>query len=144
MKCPQCSYHSFEFLDICKKCQADLSAHKSKYRIIGFIPAAISRKFEAKPRVNLIDDEETIAQGREVGISGGQTAQHSFSTATGSEPDRHQPVNDASLLEQFGVSSMPVFFDDKVDIEQPFSIDSEILPPEMGLTKSPTEKGEEH
>ena len=35
MKCPKCGYHSFEYLDTCKKCGTGLNEHKAKYNIRG-------------------------------------------------------------------------------------------------------------
>jgi hypothetical protein len=142
MKCPKCGYHSFEFLDICKKCQADLSAHKSKYRINGFMPAPFSRKIETKHQVNLNDDEEAIAPSGEAGPSRAPLARQGLSTEIDIEPDLKKAVNGASLPEQFGGSSIPIFLDDdaKIDIEQPFSIDSERLPADMVPPKSTTEQ----
>lgn len=40
MKCPKCRYVSFEYLDECKKCGRDLTAHKKEFNI--YIPRAAS------------------------------------------------------------------------------------------------------
>lgn len=41
MKCPKCSYTSFDYLDECKKCGKDLTEHKEKYNIRSLMfPAA--------------------------------------------------------------------------------------------------------
>jgi hypothetical protein len=37
MKCPKCGYHSFDHLDICKKCGHNLAGHKAKFNLRGFI-----------------------------------------------------------------------------------------------------------
>jgi hypothetical protein len=37
MKCPKCGYHSFEYLDTCKKCQANLNAFKTTHKIVPVI-----------------------------------------------------------------------------------------------------------
>jgi hypothetical protein len=37
MKCPKCGYNSFEFLDQCKKCQADLGPHKTSCAILSIL-----------------------------------------------------------------------------------------------------------
>lgn len=44
MKCPKCGYNSFEFLDICKKCNSDLTAFKQTHGIRAIVipPAAIT------------------------------------------------------------------------------------------------------
>lgn len=41
MKCPKCGYHSFESLDTCKKCQANLSAFKTTHNIVPVITARV-------------------------------------------------------------------------------------------------------
>lgn len=37
MKCPKCGYNSFEYLDTCKKCSADLTSFKASNKIIPLI-----------------------------------------------------------------------------------------------------------
>jgi len=37
MKCPKCGYHSFDYLDRCKKCDNDLSSFKSKFNLRSLI-----------------------------------------------------------------------------------------------------------
>jgi hypothetical protein len=36
MKCPKCGYHSFDYLDNCRKCGQDLNGHKTKFNLHGF------------------------------------------------------------------------------------------------------------
>ena len=33
MKCPKCGYNSFDYLDSCKKCNKDLTEHKTRFNI---------------------------------------------------------------------------------------------------------------
>lgn len=61
MKCPKCGYHSFEYLERCRKCGNDLAAFKSKFNLRSLIfpkrqngaaaPTATSENFvfEAEP-----------------------------------------------------------------------------------------------
>lgn len=61
MKCPKCGYHSFEYLERCRKCGNDLAAFKSKFNLRSLIfpkrqsgavaPAATGENFafEAEP-----------------------------------------------------------------------------------------------
>ena len=37
MKCPKCGYHSFEYLERCRKCGNDLAAFKSKFNLRSLI-----------------------------------------------------------------------------------------------------------
>ena len=49
MKCPKCGYHSFEFLDECKKCKADLTAFKATHKIAAVILPATAPPAAATP-----------------------------------------------------------------------------------------------
>ncbi|MDD2336834.1 MAG: hypothetical protein PHD01_09695 [Geobacteraceae bacterium] len=42
MKCPKCGYNSFEFLDACKKCGAELGSFKKTHRISTVIRRAVA------------------------------------------------------------------------------------------------------
>lgn len=65
MKCPKCGYHSFEYLERCRKCGNDLAAFKSKFNLRSLIfpkrqngaaaPAATSESFafEAEPSASV-------------------------------------------------------------------------------------------
>ncbi|MEJ2698472.1 MAG: RDD family protein [Desulfuromonadales bacterium] len=33
MKCPKCGYHSFDYLESCKKCGGDLTEHKTRFKL---------------------------------------------------------------------------------------------------------------
>jgi hypothetical protein len=41
MKCPHCSYVSFEYLDTCRKCSKDLTTHKGQYGIEFLEPVSL-------------------------------------------------------------------------------------------------------
>lgn len=55
MKCPKCGYNSFEFLDACKKCRADLTAFKQSLGIRTLLhpaeekPAAVPPEAAGEP-----------------------------------------------------------------------------------------------
>lgn len=40
MRCPECGFHSFDYLDHCKKCGIDLTACKQRLRLSGPQPVA--------------------------------------------------------------------------------------------------------
>ncbi len=46
MKCPKCKYNTFEFLDSCKKCGADLRSFKES---LGIRPIILSSRRESPP-----------------------------------------------------------------------------------------------
>lgn len=37
MRCPKCGFHSFDYLDNCKKCGVDLTEQKLRFRFQGFV-----------------------------------------------------------------------------------------------------------
>ena len=41
MRCPQCGFHSFDYLDNCKKCGIDLTACKQRLGLSGHLPTAL-------------------------------------------------------------------------------------------------------
>jgi hypothetical protein len=50
MKCPKCGYNSFEHLSACKKCHADLAAHKDSLGIRALVlPAFLQQAAPAPP-----------------------------------------------------------------------------------------------
>lgn len=73
MKCPKCSYNSFEYLDSCKKCGTNLSAHKESFRI----------------RPLLLHHEERRAMAGAPGQSFAATA--TAPTAERPAPEEHKP-----------------------------------------------------
>ena len=65
MKCPKCGDHSFDHLDSCKKCNSDMTEHKEKFNLRGFLfpgqksetaPAPASVTFEEIEDVEQPDD----------------------------------------------------------------------------------------
>lgn len=39
MRCPKCGYHSFDYLDNCKKCGSDLTEQKLRCKFQGYVAA---------------------------------------------------------------------------------------------------------
>ena len=62
MKCPKCGYHSFEFLDACKKCKADLTAFKTTHKITAVILPATAPVLAAQTPANLAKSPATNSQ----------------------------------------------------------------------------------
>ena len=50
MRCPKCGFHSFDYLDSCKKCGGDLTELKLRFKFQGYVaPAAASAEVAASP-----------------------------------------------------------------------------------------------
>jgi hypothetical protein len=56
MKCPKCGYNSFEFLDACKKCGAELGSFKKTHRI-----STVIRRATAVPMGAAVEAAPTVA-----------------------------------------------------------------------------------
>lgn len=117
MKCPKCSYHSFDHLDICKKCGQDLAEHKAKFNLRGFFSAGMTRVSEPEPVVDERNEElDQPADG---------TVDFSF-----------------DFLEEEGLTEEPAESialgddDQAVNIDQPFGADSETIPADTPASDS--------
>lgn len=99
MKCPKCGYNSFDHLDNCKKCDADLTEQKTKFNIRGFYAAG--QATAAAPVV---------------------------AEAAGAEPEDNGAVDFGfDFLEEEEETTAPAD-DENVSIDQPFGADSESVP----------------
>jgi hypothetical protein len=111
MKCPKCGYHSFEHLDSCKKCGQGLAEHKTKFKLWGFcVPGqkAVAAEPTPVPDENLAEEQPADDRSRCFGFNLAKEQEDPFEALTGGLP-----------------------LDDKgpaINIYQPFSVDSEILP----------------
>jgi hypothetical protein len=103
MKCPKCGYHSFDHLDNCRKCSADLTEHKVKFNLRGFF--APWQAAQTEPEATAVEDSEKAE------VSSEETADLGF--------DFLEEGEDATSLGN-----------DKedVNIDQPFGADSETIP----------------
>jgi len=74
MKCPKCGYNSFEFLNACKKCGADLSSFKKTHRISAVLCPAVAGAAEAPLQtIPLVaesapDQQENIPASFDLGV----------------------------------------------------------------------------
>ncbi|MDT8440685.1 MAG: hypothetical protein RQ723_03375 [Desulfuromonadales bacterium] len=120
MKCPKCGYNSFESLDSCKKCSADLSEHKTRFGLRGFLapgqqtPAAVAA----------VEDELAAGAGKPVADFGfdfldEETPPTTDAAATGASSGA------ADADEGFSLE------DDSFSLDQPFGVDAENIPAEQ-------------
>ena len=117
MKCPKCSYHSFDHLDICKKCGQDLAGHKAKFNLRGFNSPGELVVSEPEPVVDESNEElDPPADG---------TVDFGF-----------------DFLEEEGLTGEPADSitlgddDQAVNIDQPFGADSETIPADTPASDS--------
>jgi len=115
MKCPKCSYHSFDHLDICKKCGQDLAEHKAKFNLSGFFSAGMSSAITtgvSEPEPVVDENNEELDQPAD------GTVDFGFDFLEEEEGLAGEPAESIALG------------DDKqaVNIDQPFGADSETIP----------------
>ena len=103
MKCPKCGYHSFDHLDNCRKCSADLTEHKVKFNLRGFF--ALGKTAQTEPEATAVGDSEKAE------VSSEETADFGFDFLEEDE-DTTSLGNDKK----------------DVNIDQPFGADSETVP----------------
>lgn len=113
MRCPKCGYHSFDFLENCKKCGQGLAEHKSRFKLQGFIaPASIITSTQA-PTTDQTAPSQTTSLPEDDRIDFG----FDFLEQEEEEPVPSRPKTDE--YESFELS-----------LDQPFDIDKEQLPSE--------------
>lgn len=129
MRCPKCGYHSFDFLENCKKCGQGLAEHKARFKLQGFIaPAAI------------------IASTQE------QTTDQTTPSQTARLPEDDRIDFGFDFLEQQEQESAPSqpetdeYESFELSLDQPFDIDNEKLPSEdedLNPSEKKPDKGSE-
>lgn len=109
MKCPKCGYHSFDHLDLCKKCNHDLVEHKAKFNLRGFFSFGQAEFTASESVIN--EGNEDLEESSDGAVDFGFDFLDEEDQAAGTTPD--------SLLG-----------DDEQDlnINQPFGADSETVP----------------
>ncbi|GEM_PF-1455699 len=131
MKCPKCSYHSFDHLNSCKKCGQDLTEHKAKFNLNGFYSPGKITVSEPEPVVDEGNEElDQPADG---------TVDFGFDFLEEEEGLAEKPAESIALGDD----------NQSVNINQPFGADSETIPndapasgSESGSDNKP-EKGQE-
>ncbi len=117
MKCPKCSYHSFDHLDNCKKCGQDLTAHKAKFNLRGFyFPGEITVS-ESEPVVDESNEELDPSEEGSVDFDFDFLEEE---TPVGESPDSISLGDDNQA----------------VNIDQPFGADSETIPADTPVSDS--------
>lgn len=127
MKCPKCGYHSFEYLDNCKKCGAGLNEHKAKYHLRGLqLPGIAATK------------ESSITAEADPSAAPDSTADDSIDFGFDFlEEDEERPEEKPARI---ALDSD----DQEIRLDQAFGFDDEIVPAETPAEKQDKpEKGSE-
>lgn len=109
MKCPKCGYHSFDHLDICKKCNKDLVEHKTKFNLRGFFSSAAVAAAVPEPIIDESDNDLDQATDSSVDLG--------FDFLE--EEDQPGASTEETPLDSNNQD---------INIDQPFGVDSETLP----------------
>ncbi|HKL26457.1 MAG TPA: hypothetical protein VJ910_09560 [Desulfuromonadales bacterium] len=111
MKCPKCGYHSFEYLENCRKCGQDLAEHKSRFNLGGFLspPPTEAAPFEA----------ESTTSAAEPAVENGDI-DFGFDFL-----DEEEPAEDSADNAELGGEEIGK---ERLDISQPFDVDGESVP----------------
>jgi hypothetical protein len=110
MKCPKCGYHSFDHLDSCKKCSHGLADHKAKFNLGGFIAPGQVAAATPSPVIDERFEQEEVSDDGAVDFG--------FDFLDENE-DKGWQAAEARFID---VGSQAV------NINQPFSADSETVP----------------
>lgn len=124
MKCPKCGYNSFEHQEQCKKCGQGLAEHKAKFNLRGFFFA--DRTASAQP----VTAEENDLDN-DLDQPGNGAVDFGFDFLD-EEDDLAKDVR--GPLNKSGKG---------LNIDQPFDVDSETVPPDSPSPGGKNGKGSE-
>ncbi len=113
MKCPKCGYHSFDYLENCKKCGQDLGDHKAKFNLRGFF----SPDQPAETMESAAEAEDTTAAA--TGEAGDVDFGFDFLDEDEQAADQPAAATDIDLGSE-----------EDLNLSQPFGIDGETVPAE--------------
>lgn len=156
MRCPECGFHSFDYLDHCKKCGVDLTKFKQRLRLQGEAPTALpvvgTCAVPAQATVTLPaefdepeEEDDAIDFGFDILEEASARQPRPFGGVPAEEHDRRAVPDPAApaaaLAETDGLDFDNPFPDSdgatasqsfpgatELDLEQPFPLESEPLP----------------
>ncbi|MFH2012765.1 MAG: hypothetical protein ABIJ37_08725 [Pseudomonadota bacterium] len=141
MKCPKCQFTSFDYLDNCKKCGAELSELKNNLNILSVVPRVITTDrvqtildTDIPEEQGMIDTMDTSIQSVQDTLGNEQTLDHEIEGQEGVVlEDSHEiDTEDKNILG----SPVDLNFEDTIE-ENPSLIEEE-------LEEETAEKGEEY
>jgi hypothetical protein len=126
MKCPKCGYHSFDYLDNCKKCSHSLIEHKAKYKLRGF--SALSHLAPAGPEPTAAERSEELDASNDGSVDLG------FDFLDENDDQNGKRTEDLFLSNDLHA----------VNIHLPFGVDSETIPADEPLRSHDDKPGKGH
>lgn len=127
MRCPKCGYHSFDYLDSCKKCGVDLIEQKLRFKYQGYVaPSPGEELAEPEPEVAEIPEEaETESEAIDFGfdildVVVEPSAGSMEPPAVVEQIDAGEKINDPFAID--------LAADSGLSLDQPFAVDNEKVP----------------
>ncbi len=121
MKCPKCGYHSFDYLDSCKKCSNDLADHKSKFNLRSLIfPNVEAGPTPESPVPEMAaTEEEAQAQVQESALESGSDFGYDFmeDDAPQSPEEQAPPVAAAAFEAEEEAEDDAFSWDDNEEVD---------------------------
>lgn len=125
MRCPKCGYHSFDYLDNCKKCGVDLTEQKLRFKYQGYVAPALVEEAAAEEPVDVPLPAVAEAENEAIDFGFDTLPEDASIRLASTNPE----VDDALVAEEI---DDPLAIDLAADIglslEQPFDANNEKLP----------------
>ena len=135
MRCPKCGFHSFDYLDNCKKCGGDLTELKLRFKFQGFVaPAAAEagpQQAAASPEpAEEVPELPALAEAESEAIDFGFDVLEEAVTPgwPGLERDSGGPVAGSDDFASIDVAAIDLAADSGLAFDQPFDEDSASTP----------------
>lgn len=131
MRCPKCGFHSFDYLDNCKKCGVDLTEQKLRFKYQGYVAPAIGA---AAP---MLDEVESglpeVAEAENEAIDFGFDVLADDPAAESRFPYRDATPADDNFDSFAAVAptAIDLAADSGLSLDEPFGTEDESLPSEL-------------
>lgn len=128
MRCPKCGFHSFDYLDNCKKCGVDLTELKLRCKFQGYVapPAAESDSAPEAPFQDLPEVAEAEEEAIDFGFDILEEEVPAPPPAFAGFPDtQNDGMADPGIDDP---SAIDLTMDSGLNFDQPFPAESENLP----------------
>lgn len=131
MRCPKCGFHSFDYLDNCKKCGVDLIDQKLRFKFQGYVaPAPVLGTPEPGLPTFEHADLPAVAEAEEEAIDFGfdvleEEALPPLPDFANDDGEADRDFGDFAAIDP---SAIDLAADSGLSLEQPFSPENENLP----------------
>lgn len=127
MRCPKCGFHSFDYLDSCKKCGVDLTELKLRFKFQGYVAPAAPATV-AEPEAPAADLPE-VAEAEDEAIDFGFDVLGEENLP--SPPEGQGEFDGWSSGDEAGAddpAAIDLAADSGLSLDQPFPADGESVP----------------